>query len=114
MGYWIVERNCAIKMFSAACRVATKQQRQAHEAMRDQERRCRLLLRGKLHELHRRFAHYVPVECHKVRSPEAVEDREQQHWVFEGLSERLRLLYQRTRPLRSQLSLRCRVSFDVD
>ena len=46
-------------------------------SMPDHERNCRALLLGKRKELRREVATDVAVKCHEVRSPEAVEDREQ-------------------------------------
>ena len=57
--------------------------------MPDHERDRRPLLLGERQKLRRKLAHDVAVECHKVRDPETVEDREQQQRVFGRLSERL-------------------------
>ena len=55
----------------------------------------------------------VAVERHKVRDPEAVEDREQQQRVFGRLSERFSLFDQQTCPLRSRLGFRRSIPFDM-
>ena len=82
--------------------------------MPDHERAGRPLLLGERQELRRKLAHHVAVERHIVRGPEAVEDREQQQWVFGRFSERFRLLDQQTCPLRSRLGFRRRIPFDMD
>ena len=58
--------------------------------------------------------HHVAVERHIVRDPEAVEDGEQQQRVFGRLSERFSLFDQQTCPLRSRLSFRRGIAFDMD
>ena len=56
----------------------------------------------------------IAVECHKVRDPEAVEDREQQQRVFGRLSERFSLFDQQTCPLHSRLGFRRGIPFDME
>ena len=55
----------------------------------------------------------VAIERHKVRDPEAVEDRKQQQRVFGRLSERFSLFDQQTCPLHCRLGFRCSISFDM-
>ena len=62
----------------------------------------------------RKLAHHIAVECHKVRGPEAVEDREQQQRVFGRFSERFSLLDQQTCLLCSRLGFRRGIAFDMD
>ena len=71
--------------------------------MPNHERDCRPLLLRERQELRRKIAHSIAIECHKVRDPEGVEDREQQQRVFGRLSERFGLLDQRACLLRSRL-----------
>ena len=68
--------------------------------MPDHERDRRSLLFRERQELRRKLTHDVAVECHVVRDPEAVEDREQQQRVFGRLSERFSLFDQQTCSLR--------------
>ena len=82
--------------------------------MSDHERHCRPLLLGERQELRRKLAHHIAIECHIVRDPDAVEDREQQQRVFGRLSERLSLFDQQTCPLYSRLGFRRSISFDMD
>ena len=56
---------------------------------------------------------HVAIECYCVRDPEAVEDREQQQWIFGRLSERVSLFDQQTCPLCSRLSFRRCIPFDM-
>ena len=74
----------------------------------------RPLLLGERQELRRKLTHYVAVERHVVRDPEAVEDREQQQRVFGRLSERFSLFDQQTCSLRSRLGFRRCIPFDMD
>ena len=110
----IVKRDRLIEVCSAFRDVSRKQQGRAHEAMSDHERDCRPLLLGERQELRRKLAHHVAVERHVVRQPKAVEDREQQQWVFERLSERFSLFDQQTCSLRSRLGFRRSVPFDME
>ena len=82
--------------------------------MPDQERDFRLLLLGESQELCGKLATGVAVERHKVRDPEAVEDREQQQRIFERLSELLRSLDQRACPLDGRFDFRRGIPIDVD
>ena len=70
----IIRRNRLIVVRPASRDVSRIHQRRTHEAMTDHERHCRPLLLGKGQELRRKFAHYVAVECYKLRDPEAVKD----------------------------------------
>ena len=106
----IVKRDRLIEMRSAFRDVSRKQQGNAHEAMPDHERDGRPLLLGERQELRRKLAHHVAVERHKVRDPEAVEDREQQQWIFGRLSERFSLFDQQACPLDSRLGFRRRIA----
>ena len=77
--------------------VPRQQQGNAHEAMADHQRsRCSLLL-GQRQKLHRKLPHHIAVECHQVRDPETVEDREYQQRVFGRLAKRFSLFDQQTR-----------------
>ena len=110
----IVKRERAIEMLSAFRDVSREQQGNAHEAMPDHERDRRPLLLGERQELRCELAQSVAVECHKVRDPKAVEDREQQQRVFGRLAERFSLFDQQTCSLRSRLGFRRGVPFDMD
>ena len=81
--------------------------------MPDHERDGRPLLLGERQKLRRKLAHHVAIECHIVRDPEAVEDREQQQRVFGRLSERFGLFDQQTCPLHSRLGFRRSIPFDM-
>ena len=81
--------------------------------MPDHDREFRPLFLGERQELSREIAHSVAVECHVVRDPKAVEDREQQQWVFGRLSERFSLFDQHTSPLRGRLGFWRRIPLDV-
>ena len=109
----IVKRDRSIEMRSALRDVSRVQQGNAHESMPNHERDCRCLLLGERQELRRKLAHRFAVERHEVRDPEAVEDREQQQWVFGRLSERFSLFDQQTCPLRSRLGFRRGIAFDM-
>ena len=61
-----------------------------------------------------RSRHDIAIECHIVRDPEAVEDREQQQRVFGRLSQRFSLLDQQTCLLRSRLGFGGGIAFDMD
>ena len=74
----------------------------------------RSLFLGERQELRRKLAHHIAIECHEVRGPEAVEDREQQQRVFGRLSERFSLFDQQTCPLHGRLGFRRSIPFDVD
>ena len=80
----------------------------------DHQRGRRSLLLGERQELRRKLAHHVAIECHKVRGPEAVEDREQQQRVFGRFPESFGLFDQQTCPLRSRLGFRRSIPFDMD
>ena len=67
-----------------------------HEAMPDHERNRRSSASRRVPRTARKLAHSIAVECHKVRDPNAVEDREQQQRVFGRLSERFGLFDQQT------------------
>jgi hypothetical protein len=56
----------------------------------------------------------ISVECHKVRDPEAVEDREQQQRVFGRLSERFSLFDQHPCLLRSRLGFKRSLPFEME
>ena len=73
----------------------------------------RSLLLGEREELRRKFAHSIAVEGHKVRDPEAIEDREQQQRIFGRLSQRFGLLDQQTCLLHSRLGFRRGIAFDM-
>jgi hypothetical protein len=81
--------------------------------MSNYEREGRPLLLSEREELRRKGAHRVAVERHIVRSPDAVEDRDQQQWVFRRLSERFSLFDQQTCLLLSRFGFRRRMPFDM-
>src|SRR6476469_205501 len=81
--------------------------------MPDHERDGRPLLPGESKELRRELTHHVAVDRHKVRNPEAVENRAQQQGVFGRLSERFSLFDQQACPLRSRLGFRCGIPFEM-
>ena len=82
-------------------------------AMPDHERDCRSLLLGERQKLRRKIATDIPIECHKARDPDAVEDREQQQRVFGRLSERFSLFDQQACPFHGRLGFRRGISFDM-
>jgi hypothetical protein len=81
--------------------------------MPNHERDCRPLLFRERQELGREIATSIAIECHIVRCPERVEDREQQQRIFGRLSEHFRLLDQRACLLRSRLGFRGGIAFDM-
>jgi hypothetical protein len=107
----IVKRDPLVVMRPRFRNVARTHQRLTRDAMCHQKRSRRSLLLGERKELRRKRANDIAIECRKVRDPEAVEDQEQQQWVFGRLSERFSLLDQQTCPLRSRLGFRCRKPF---
>src|ERR1700732_3587529 len=82
--------------------------------MPNHERDCRPLLLRQRQELRREIATDIAIECHKVRCPEGVEDRQQQQRIFGRLSERLRSLDQQTCLLRSRLGFGGGIALDMD
>jgi len=82
--------------------------------MPNHERDCRPLLLRECQELRREIATDIAIECHMVRYPEGVEDREQQQRIFGGLSQRFGLLDQRACLLRSRPGFRGGIAFDMD
>jgi hypothetical protein len=102
----IVERKRLIVVRSCFLNVSRTQQGSARQAMPDHERHYCPVPFGERQNLRSKLAHHVAIESNKVRSPEAVEGREQQQRIFARLSERLSLFDQQTRPLRSRLSFR--------
>src|SRR6266516_7122331 len=75
-------------------------------------RRPLLICEGQ--ELDSQLTHHVAVERYKVGDPKAVKNREQQQWIFRGLSERLSLFDQQTGPLDGRPGLRRRVAAHVE
>ena len=71
-------------------------------------------LLGQCENLCRKVAHHVAVERDQARDPEAVEDREQQQWIFGRFSERFGLFDQQTSPFRSRLGFRSGKSFEMN
>src|SRR5262245_4423731 len=110
----IVERNRAIQMRSPIYDVPCMQQGQAHEAMPHHEGPRRFLLICKGQELDSKLTHHVAVERDKVRDPKAVENREQQQWIFRRFSERFSLLDQQTCPLHGRPGFQRRVAADME
>jgi len=60
-------------------------------------RDCSPLLLGERQELRRKIATNITVECHQIRHPEAIEDREQQQGVFGRLAQCFSLFDQQAR-----------------
>ena len=110
----IVERNRLIVVRSGISNVPCMQQGSGQETMRNHERACRLLLLGERQELRGKLAQCMALERYKVSSPEAIEDRKQQQWVFGRFSEYFRFLNQHACLLRSRLGFRRGIPFDVD
>ncbi len=81
--------------------------------MPNHERDCRPLLLRERQELRREIATDIAIECHMVRGPEGVEDREQQQRIFGRLSQRFGLLDQRACLLRSRLGFGGGIAFDM-
>ena len=94
MLYGIVERKRGIKMRSTFRKVPRRQQRRPHDAMPNHQRNCRPLPLGQRQDVGSEIATDIAVERDVVCDPDAIEDRVQQQWVFEGLSERLCLFYE--------------------
>ena len=82
--------------------------------MPDHERDGRPFLLGERQELRRKLKRSIAVERHVVRDPEAVEDREQQQWIFGSLSERFSLFDQQTGAFHSRPGFRRGIPFDVE
>src|SRR3974377_119126 len=93
----IVKRECLIVMRSAFRDVPSQHQRSTHQAMPDHEWNDLPLLLCERHELRRQLARLVSVERHIACCPGAIEDREQQQWVFGRFSERFSSLDELTR-----------------
>jgi len=74
----VVERDRLIQVSPAFWDAHPSALRHSHEAMPNHERDCRPLLLRERQELRREIATDIAIECHKVRCPEGVEDREQQ------------------------------------
>ena len=110
----IVQRNPLVVMRPRFRNVARKHQRLTRDAMCDQKRSRRSLLLGQGQELCRELANDFPIERHDVRDPEAVEDQEQQQWVFGRLAERVGLFDQQTCFFHRRLGFRRSMSFDMD
>ena len=81
--------------------------------MPNHERDCRPLLLRERQELRREIAQSVAIECHLVRYPEGVEDREQQQGIFGRLAQRFSLLDQQTCLLRSRPGFGGGIAFDM-
>jgi len=79
--------------------------------MPDHERdRCALFL-GERQKLRRKAAYYVAAERHIICDPKGIEDRENQQWIFRGLSHRFSLFNQYTCFLRGRFGFRRSLSF---
>src|SRR5215469_10692131 len=65
-------------------------------------------------ELGSKLTHHVAIERDKVGDPKAVENREQQQWIFRRLSERFSLFDQQTCPLHGRPRFRRRVASDME
>src|SRR5262249_51193226 len=74
----------------------------------------RFLLICKGQKLDSKLTHHVAVERDKVRDPKAVENREQQQWIFRRFSERFSLLDQQTCPLHGRPGFQRRVAADME
>ena len=110
----IVERERTIEMLPAFHDVPGAGQGNTHGAMPDHERNRRCFFLGERQKLRREVAHHVAVERYKAGDPEAIEDREQQQWIFERLSQSLSLFDQHTGSRRSRLDFWRSVPFDID
>jgi len=82
--------------------------------MPDHKRGCRTLPLSERQELRCKLPHHVAVERIVVGDKQAVEDREQQQWVFDRLAECFSLFDQQTCLLRSRLGFRRGISFDME
>src|SRR6266699_4653895 len=82
--------------------------------MRHHEWPRRPLLICESQELDSKLTHHVAVERDEIRDPKAVQNREQQHWIFRRLSERFSLFDQQSCPLNSRPSFRRRVAADME
>jgi hypothetical protein len=110
----IVKREALIVVRSTFRDVSCPRQGNTHEAMPDHQRDYRPWLVGQRQELCCKVEHCIAVEPHIARDPEALEDREQQQWIFGRLSERFSLFDQQTRALHGRLSFGSGIPFDMD
>src|SRR5271169_4111878 len=94
MLHGVVERDRAVEMRSRLEKVARMQARQARDTMPDYERYGRRLLLRQGQELRRKLANHAAIERNIVRHPKTIEHREQHQWIFGGLPQRFRALYQ--------------------
>src|SRR5208282_1003573 len=108
----IVKRERLIVVCSSCRDIPRAHQGIAHEAMPDHERDCRSFLFRERHVLRRKLTHYIAVERDVVGDTDAGEDREQQHWILERLSQCFSLFDQQPCPLCSRLSFRSSVPFE--
>ena len=81
--------------------------------MPDHKRTARLLFLGEGKELCRQRSHGVAIECHIVRSPQAVENREQKQRVFGRLTQRFRSFNVKTCLLDGCLGFACGIAFGL-
>src|SRR6516225_2311013 len=81
--------------------------------MPDHERDGRALLLGERKEMICQIAADIAVKNYIVRSPETIEDQEQQQWIVGRLSESFSLFDQELRPFHSRLSFWCPIPFDM-
>ena len=88
----IVEPNRHIAVCTAFPYLPRIQQGPAHDAMPYHERNRRSLLLSECQELRCEITADVAIERVMVGDPEAIENREQNQWVFGSLSERFRSL----------------------
>ena len=96
----------AAARFPSKCRASRAGQRAPHYPMPNHKWDNSLsLLLSECQELCRKIEQSVALERNVVRQPNAVENREQQKWVFRRLSARLSLLDKQTRFLRCGFSL---------
>jgi hypothetical protein len=82
--------------------------------MPNHQRNRRPLLLGQRQELRRELPRSVTVERNEVPDPAAIEDQEQQQWIFGRLAEVFRSFDQRTRLPHSGLGFRRGVPVDMD
>jgi hypothetical protein len=94
-------------------KVSHMQQRHAHDAMPNHERNRLSLFRGERQKLRCKLARGTAIECHKVRYPEAVKDREQHQRVFGRLTQRFCSLDEQACQLDGRLGFRCGEAFGV-
>src|ERR1700745_709403 len=108
-----VDRDRLIVMCPTFRKGPRTHQRRTHKTMPKHERNHCSPLLGKRQALCRKVEESVAVEPYIVRDPETIEKGKQQHRMFGGLSELLRLLDEGAGSIERCDSLRGRVAFGV-